>query len=211
VEVFPAHLEGSCGKGMCGRSSSTRGFEQRYNPVLQLSRAQFEQAVSELSVRPPNMTAIPAMNQGVADYPWVATTPLVEAVPEITVAAPPAWQQKHQPFILDGREPVEYQAGHLPGAVLLPPADLAVRLAEIPRERKVLVVCAAGARARRAAGFLFGCGFPQVTSLAGDTNGWRAAGLPPSRARSPRTNARRAPGAGPPRSRRCPRRERSVR
>ncbi|MCL6647940.1 MAG: MBL fold metallo-hydrolase [Chloroflexi bacterium] len=178
VEVFPAHFEGSCGKGMCGRPSSTIGFERRYNPILQLSREQFEQAASEPPARPLNMTAILAMNQGVADYRWVATTPLVEAVPEITVEAAPAWLQEHHPFILDVREPAEYRAGHLPGAVLLPQADLAVRLAEVPRERKVLVVCAAGARSRRAAGFLLGCGFPQVTSLAGGTNGWRAAGLP---------------------------------
>ena len=37
VEVFPAHFEGPCGKGMCGRPSSTIGFERRFNPLLQLS------------------------------------------------------------------------------------------------------------------------------------------------------------------------------
>src|SRR5262245_13923228 len=36
VEVFPAHFEGSCGRGMCGRPSSTIGFELRFNPMLQL-------------------------------------------------------------------------------------------------------------------------------------------------------------------------------
>ncbi|HET8588970.1 MAG TPA: MBL fold metallo-hydrolase, partial [Nakamurella sp.] len=41
VEVFPAHFEGSCGKGMCGRPSSTIGFERRFNPVLALSRDDF--------------------------------------------------------------------------------------------------------------------------------------------------------------------------
>src|SRR5439155_13992930 len=29
VEVFPAYFEGSCGKGMCGRPSTTIGFERR--------------------------------------------------------------------------------------------------------------------------------------------------------------------------------------
>ena len=38
VEVFPAHFEGSCGKGMCGRPSTTIGFERRFNPVVQLPR-----------------------------------------------------------------------------------------------------------------------------------------------------------------------------
>jgi hydroxyacylglutathione hydrolase len=41
VEVFPAHFEGSCGKTMCGRPSSTIGFERRFNPMLQLSSLTF--------------------------------------------------------------------------------------------------------------------------------------------------------------------------
>lgn len=32
VAVFPGHFEGPCGKGMCGRPSTTIGFERRYNP-----------------------------------------------------------------------------------------------------------------------------------------------------------------------------------
>src|SRR5918997_3789438 len=38
VEVFPAHFEGACGKGMCGRPSSTIGFERRVKPGLPPSR-----------------------------------------------------------------------------------------------------------------------------------------------------------------------------
>src|SRR5438445_677002 len=70
VEVFPAHFEGSCGKGMCGRPSSTIGFERRFNPVLQLSAAGFLDMESELPARPLNMQAILETNQGLADHAW---------------------------------------------------------------------------------------------------------------------------------------------
>jgi glyoxylase-like metal-dependent hydrolase (beta-lactamase superfamily II) len=37
VEVYPAHISGSpCGRAMSGKPSSTIGFEQRYNPALQV-------------------------------------------------------------------------------------------------------------------------------------------------------------------------------
>ena len=41
LEVFPAHFEGPCGKHMCGRPSTTIGFERRFNPILQLSNDEF--------------------------------------------------------------------------------------------------------------------------------------------------------------------------
>jgi len=41
--------------------------------------------------------------------------------------------------ILDVRQPSEYQAGHIPGAVLIPLPQLADRLAEIDPEKPVLV------------------------------------------------------------------------
>src|SRR5438477_1577417 len=64
VEVFPAHFEGACGKGMCGRPSSTIGFERRFNPVLQLTEPDFLLLAAEASPRPLNMTAILATNRG---------------------------------------------------------------------------------------------------------------------------------------------------
>jgi len=57
VEVFRAHVEGSCGKGMCGRPSTTIGFERRYNPVLQPGRDEFIRLESQVPARPLNMIA----------------------------------------------------------------------------------------------------------------------------------------------------------
>src|SRR6516162_7070805 len=78
VAVFPGHFEGPCGKGMCGRPSTTIGFERLYNPLARLDRQAFIEALTTaLLARPLNMTAIEATNRGVADMPWamLTTTP----------------------------------------------------------------------------------------------------------------------------------------
>lgn len=177
VEVFPAHFEGSCGKSMCGRPSSTIGFERRYNPVLQLSKQDFLDLAEEKPARPLNMSAIVEMNCGLADHPWASIPPRAEA-PSIDVAAAPGWLKEHGSFVLDVREPEEYVASHIPGAVSVPQADLGLRLGEIPDDREVLVVCAGGVRSARAASFLLGRGRERITNLAGGTMAWKQAGHP---------------------------------
>jgi hydroxyacylglutathione hydrolase len=180
LEVFPAHFEGSCGKGMCGRPSTTIGFERRFNPVLQLSAADFLQTTAEVPARPLNMTAIMATNRGEGDYAWAMPhdVPGAHAVPDITAGDAPTWLQQTGAVVLDVREPSEYAAGHVPGAVSIPQAELALRLDDLSRERDLLVVCEGGTRSVRAARFLKQTGFSRVTNLAGGTSGWRSAGLP---------------------------------
>ena len=175
VEVFPAHFEGSCGKGMCGRPSTTIGFERRINPLLQESEDEFVRLASAVAARPLNMTAIIATNRGEADYEW-AQPHMVDDAPSISIAEAPGWLRERAALILDVREPSEYQAGHLPGAVSIPQSELALRLAEIPRDRDVLAVCAAGSRSLRATHYLRHLGYHLVTNLEGGTMGWIEAG-----------------------------------
>jgi glyoxylase-like metal-dependent hydrolase (beta-lactamase superfamily II)/rhodanese-related sulfurtransferase len=166
VEVFPAHFEGSCGKGMCGRPSTTIGFERRFNPVVQLPREEFVRA------------AIMDANRGVAEYAFAPVGHDVD-VAEVAAADAPGWLAKHpRARIIDVREQEEWAAGHLSGAALLPQADLASRLDELPHDEDLLVVCAGGVRSRRATGFLQGAGFERVFSLEGGTDAWREAGQP---------------------------------
>lgn len=72
----------------------------------------------------------------------------------------------------------EYEAGRSPGAINRPQADLAMRLDELPRDRRLLVVCQAGSRPLRAAQFLAQAGFTGVASVAGGTAAWIEAGYP---------------------------------
>lgn len=178
VEVFPAHFEGSCGKGMCGRPSTTIGFERRFNPVVRLPRDEFVRATGEVPARPLNMSAIMDANRGVAEYAFAPVGHDVD-VAEVAAADAPGWLAEHpRARIIDVREQEEWEAGHLPGATLLPQADLATRLNELPRDEDLLVVCAGGVRSRRAAGFLQGVGFDRTFSLEGGTDAWREAGQP---------------------------------
>jgi rhodanese-related sulfurtransferase len=180
VEVFPAHFEGSCGKGMCGRPSTTIGFERRFNPVLQMTRDDFLRTTGEVPARPLNMTAILATNQGRAEYGWVGDVVAqpVGEVPSVTPSAAPAWIAEHNAVVLDVREPEEFVAGHLPSAVSIPQAELAVQLRDVPHDRDVLVACRGGSRSLAAARFLRAVGYERVMNLAAGTQGWIDAGNP---------------------------------
>lgn len=176
VAVFPGHFEGPCGKGMCGRPSTTVGFERRFNPILQLDRDTFvSQLAGEVPARPLNITAIEATNRGTADAPWamLTTSPPVPEIGPDELA-----DRADEALVLDVREPAEYDAGHVPGAVNLPQADLATRLAELPRDKPLLLICQAGYRSLRAAQFLAQAGFADVASVRGGTAAWQAAGRP---------------------------------
>lgn len=176
VAVFPGHFEGPCGKGMCGRPSTTIGFERLFNPLARLERGPFVDHLSEaVPARPLNITAIEATNRGLVDRPWamLATSPAVDEVSLEEVES-----RDPSTVVLDVREPVEYAAGHVPGAVNLPQADLADRLDELPRDRPLLLICQGGYRSQRAAQFLIQMGFAQVASVAGGTTAWAEAGKP---------------------------------
>src|SRR5437588_1986915 len=151
VAVFPGHFEGPCGKGMCGRPSTTIGFERLFNALARLDRAQFVAALSSgVPARPLNITAIESTNRGVADMPWAMLTTALP-VPEVDLAALEA--RSADAVVLDVREPEEYAHGHVPGALNLPQAELATRLDELPRDRPLLVLCQAGLRSLRSAQF----------------------------------------------------------
>jgi rhodanese-related sulfurtransferase/transcriptional regulator with XRE-family HTH domain len=80
--------------------------------------------------------------------------------------------------IVDVREPDEWKTGHIPGARLVPLGLLRADAAgALPRDT-VVFVCAKGGRSAEAATLAEQLGRQGVFSLAGGTEGWRAAGLP---------------------------------
>ena len=78
---------------------------------------------------------------------------------------------------IDVREPHEYVAGHVPGARLLPVADVPRRLHEIPRRRPVYVICGSGRRSLRVTADLVAAGY-DAWSVTGGTSGWESTGRP---------------------------------
>jgi glyoxylase-like metal-dependent hydrolase (beta-lactamase superfamily II)/rhodanese-related sulfurtransferase len=176
VGVFPGHFEGPCGKGMCGRPSTTIGFERLYNPLLHLEREPFVSNLDgELPARPLNMVAIEATNRGNEAMSWAM--PLVQSgVPSLD---PVQLQNlRDEVFILDVREPHEFEAAHIQGAVNVPQAEIATRIDEIPRDKRIVVACQVGGRSGRSAQFLNQMGYENVVSLAGGTDAWISRGLP---------------------------------
>jgi NADPH-dependent 2,4-dienoyl-CoA reductase/sulfur reductase-like enzyme/rhodanese-related sulfurtransferase len=69
-------------------------------------------------------------------------------------------------LILDVREPAEFDAGHIPGALNLPLSALRRRYGELPRERQIVVCCGVGQRAYYAVRFLLQHGF-RAANLSG--------------------------------------------
>ena len=176
VAVFPGHFEGPCGKGMCGRPSTTIGFERLYSPLLHMEREPFiAELTNGIPARPLNMTAIEATNRGVVDMPWAMLTssPDVDEVGIETIeTAPP------NAVLLDVREPEEFARGHVRGALNLPQSDLATRLNEIPKDRPILTICQSGKRSLRSAQFLHQQGWHDVATVTGGTSAWRDSGRP---------------------------------
>ena len=80
--------------------------------------------------------------------------------------------------VLDVREEVEWNEGHAPGALHIPMRQVASRLAEVPRDRRVAVMCRGGARSSLVASMLQSHGFGNLMNTWGGMTGWVEAGLP---------------------------------
>ena len=80
--------------------------------------------------------------------------------------------------VVDVRTSAEFLAGHLPNARNIPNEDLAKRAGELPAGKPLIVVCANGSRAGKAAATLRAAGRQDVFCLEGGISGWQQAGLP---------------------------------
>ena len=81
-------------------------------------------------------------------------------------------------FILDVRQPEEWNEYHVPDSTLIPLAELASRADELPKDQEIVIVCRSGNRSAQGRNILLDAGFTQVTSMAGGLTQWRAAGYP---------------------------------
>lgn len=70
-------------------------------------------------------------------------------------------------YLLDVREQHEWDAGHAPEAHLVPMSQLSERLAEVPADREVLVVCHLGGRSAQVTAALRRTGIDAVDVLGG--------------------------------------------
>ena len=80
-------------------------------------------------------------------------------------------------YLVDVREPHEWAEARVNGATLIPLGSVTERVAEIPADRTVYVICRSGGRSDRAAGWLRTQGVDAV-NVDGGTLAWIEAGLP---------------------------------
>ncbi|HSW33227.1 MAG TPA: rhodanese-like domain-containing protein [Steroidobacteraceae bacterium] len=85
---------------------------------------------------------------------------------------------KESTYVLDVRSPEEYASGHVPGAVNIPYDQMASRIAEVPKDKDVVLYCRTGRRAGIAAEVLAGQGYTRLQHLEGDIVAWVEKGRP---------------------------------
>lgn len=108
----------------------------------------------------------------------VTSAPAAAALPAQISVSEASAKRDAGAFILDVRQPDEWNAVHIPGATLIPLDQLAARVNEVPRDQEVVVVCRSGNRSQQGREILKNAGFQQVTSMSGGLNQWSAAGRP---------------------------------
>ena len=79
--------------------------------------------------------------------------------------------RKEDLFILDVREPQEYEICNLRG-YLIPLRDLPRRINELDTAREIIVHCKVGGRSRQAVEFMKQAGFRKVKNLVGGIDAW---------------------------------------
>jgi rhodanese-related sulfurtransferase len=114
------------------------------------------------------VSAIWFTSQGSATSSYPSEISVAEAVSKREAGA----------FILDVRQPEEWDEFHVPDSTLIPLDQLASRINELPKDKEIVIVCRSGNRSAQGRDILLDAGFAQVTSMAGGLTQWKAAGYP---------------------------------
>jgi glyoxylase-like metal-dependent hydrolase (beta-lactamase superfamily II)/rhodanese-related sulfurtransferase len=177
VKVHPAHE-------YKGRNHSTIGQELANNPRLQVQdRGAFVEMMQNLNLSMPthitealrtNMsggkTVAQMLSEAAANVPFMS---LAELRSRIEANA-------DELVVLDVRERDAYEAGHIPGAKLLPRGQLELRVnQDLPDPtRRIVSCCEFGRISTLAASTLRTMGFQRAVALDGGMKAWREAGFP---------------------------------
>jgi rhodanese-related sulfurtransferase len=81
-------------------------------------------------------------------------------------------QTARTPFLLDVREPWEWNVCRIHGAILIPMRELPARLEELNKEVETVVICHHGVRSYHAARYLESLGFGDIVNLSGGVAAW---------------------------------------
>ncbi|TFZ00436.1 MBL fold metallo-hydrolase [Ramlibacter henchirensis] len=175
--VFPAHE-------YKGRDHTTLGQELASNPRLQVrEREAFIELMSSLNLAMPDHIT-EALRTNLSGGKTVAQM-LAEAAATVPFMSMQQLQQRigardDELIVLDVREREAWEAGHIPGARLLPRGQLELRVnEELPDPTSRIVTCCEFGRiSTLAAATLREMGFQRAVALDGGMKAWREAGYP---------------------------------
>ena len=84
-------------------------------------------------------------------------------------------QQHEKLFLLDVREPQEYQYCRIVNSVLIPLNQIPQRMGELDKNQEIVVICHHGMRSEQAANYLVKSGFKNISNLTGGIDAWSSA------------------------------------
>ena len=161
---------------------SQKGLEERLGILLQYGTSvilvaedpdQAESALSQLQES--NLPILGVVEGGIES--WRAHGLPTEVLAEVSVHETTSAAANGNTVVLDVREAIEWEMGHVPGALLISLGTLRERLHQLPREGGIIVICEAGIRSSSAASILQSEGFAGVAHVPEGTGGYRRAGL----------------------------------
>jgi len=169
-----------------GATVTSVGEEKRYNPRAggERNESDFVGYLSNLGLPHPKQMdiAVPAnlkcgrteLGSAPGDPDWAPLSLTFAGIWEIA----PQWLEEHvrEVQIVDVREADEWRGplGRIPGATLIPLAQLGGRCPELSKERPVVAVCRSGGRSAQATVILQRKGYDKVASLAGGMLRWNS-------------------------------------
>jgi hydroxyacylglutathione hydrolase len=182
-EYAKGHLAGSINIGLGGQYATWAGTVlDRAKPIVivaepgreqeaavRLGRIGFDHVMGYLDGGMAALTARP-------DLVWPTERTSVLIVAEELASDPDL--SLGPPVVIDVRTPREWAAKHIAGSVNLPLNHLQERIAEIPRDRRIVVHCAGGYRSSIAVSILHQHGITNLIEIAGGLAAWEAAQLP---------------------------------
>jgi sulfur dioxygenase len=134
-----------------------------------------EALAGNLRAGQPRQGVLPALEE---QPPWAPLRHSYAGLPQLEAD----WLAHHRASltVLDVRSAEEFQGpdGRIEGSVLIPLPELEARLAELPADRPVVVVCHSGSRSALATQLLLRAGRQEVANLRGGLSHWGDAGYP---------------------------------
>ncbi len=161
-------------KKAASKSSQTRKTGLRFQPWWALV------SLTVLALAAVGIFLIRDRSAALGDAPVSTSSPAGQQNTLPATITPEEANQKYNQgvFLLDVREPSEWNDFHVPNTTLIPLGELADRVNELPKGQEIVVVCRSGNRSQQGRDILLAAGFTQVTSMSGGLNQWKEAGYP---------------------------------